>query len=202
MPAHRPWAPSWAVGHQPRPALGEPVCVLAKWDPAFPPDLQLLCRVHAGAEGQAMASGRGVPGYRWPGDLSWVPLFAGTVLTCGKAPDLRHPGCPWPGTHGGDEAVVVVLLLIQDPVLDEDRDGPQHEGREQVHVDEVAGAMQLPAQRGRGLEAGDLQHSSDALGAAMGPCPDHLALLLSRMQAPITQLITPLCRSGRHKRGK
>lgn len=79
MPAHSPWAPSWAVGNQPRQALCEPVRILAKWDPAFPPDLRLLCRVHAGAEGQAMASGRGVPGYPWPGDRSWISLPTGTV---------------------------------------------------------------------------------------------------------------------------
>lgn len=54
---------------------------------------------------------------------------------------------PWGGwlTYGGNEAVTAVLLGIQDPVLDEDGDSPQHEGYKQVHVDEVASAMQLPA---------------------------------------------------------
>lgn len=44
-------------------------------------------------------------------------------------------------THSGDEAVVAVLLRVEDPVFDEDGDGPQHEGHEQVHVDEIAGAV-------------------------------------------------------------
>ena len=46
-----------------------------------------------------------------------------------------------------DEAVVAVLLGIQNPVLDEDGDGPQDEGHKQVHVNEVPGAVQLPAHR-------------------------------------------------------
>lgn len=29
-------------------------------------------------------------------------------------------------THSGDKAVIAVLLSIEDPALDEDRDGPQH----------------------------------------------------------------------------
>lgn len=37
--------------------------------------------------------------------------------------------------------MTAVLLGIQNPVFDEDRDGSQHEGHEQVHVDEVAGAV-------------------------------------------------------------
>lgn len=78
MPAHSTWGLSWVVGNQPRPALGEPEFNLAKRDSAFPTDLLLLCQVHAGAEGQAMASGRRVPGYQWPGNLSWMSLFAAT----------------------------------------------------------------------------------------------------------------------------
>lgn len=64
---------------------------------------------------------------------------------------------PWKGfparvphTHGGDEAVVAVLLCVEDPVFDENRDGPQHERHEQVHVDEIARAVQLPKPAGRG----------------------------------------------------
>ena len=44
------------------------------------------------------------------------------------------------------EAVVTVLLFsVQNAVLDEDGDGPQDEGHKQVHVNEVPGAVQLPA---------------------------------------------------------
>ena len=43
------------------------------------------------------------------------------------------------------EAVVRVLLGVQHSILDEDRDGSQDEGHKQVHVNEVAGAVQLPA---------------------------------------------------------
>lgn len=43
-------------------------------------------------------------------------------------------GSSWRGeerlTHSGDEAVVAVLLGIEDPVFDEDGDGPQHERHE------------------------------------------------------------------------
>lgn len=51
-------------------------------------------------------------------------------------------------THSGDKAVIAVLLSIEDPVFDEDGDGPQHKRHEQVHVDEVAGAVQLPTPTG------------------------------------------------------
>lgn len=43
-----------------------------------------------------------------------------------------------------DKAVVAVLLSIQHPVFNKDRDGSQDERDEQVHVDEVPGAVQLP----------------------------------------------------------
>lgn len=44
-----------------------------------------------------------------------------------------------------DKTVVAVLLLsIQDPVFNEDGDGSQDERHEQVHVDKVPGAVQLP----------------------------------------------------------
>lgn len=46
-------------------------------------------------------------------------------------------------TYGGNEAVAAVLLGVQDPVFDEDRDSSQHEGHKQVHVDEVTGTVQL-----------------------------------------------------------
>lgn len=57
--------------------------------------------------------------------------------------------------------MVAVLLGVEDPVFDEDGDGPQHERHEQVHVDEVPGAVQLPtpaASGGRGLETVSPQH--------------------------------------------
>lgn len=40
--------------------------------------------------------------------------------------------------------MTAVLFGVQDPVFDEDRDSPQHEGYKQVHVDEVTGTVQLP----------------------------------------------------------
>lgn len=44
-----------------------------------------------------------------------------------------------------DKTVVAVLLLsIQHPVFNEDRDGSQDEWHKQVHVDKVPGAVQLP----------------------------------------------------------
>ncbi len=45
------------------------------------------------------------------------------------------------------KAVVAVLLGIQDPVFNEHRDGSQHEGHKQIHVDEVPGAVKLPVDR-------------------------------------------------------
>lgn len=39
---------------------------------------------------------------------------------------------------------VVVLLSVQHAVLDEDWDGSQDEGHEQVHVNEVPGTVELP----------------------------------------------------------
>lgn len=41
--------------------------------------------------------------------------------------------------------MVAVLLGVQHAVLDEDRDGAQDEGHKQVHMDEVPGAVELPA---------------------------------------------------------
>lgn len=48
-------------------------------------------------------------------------------------------------SHRLHEAVVAVLLGVEHAVLDEDGDGPQDEGHKQVHVDEVPGAVELPA---------------------------------------------------------
>ena len=44
-----------------------------------------------------------------------------------------------------DKAMVAVLLGVQNSIFDEDGDGPQDEGHKQVHVNEVPGAVQLPA---------------------------------------------------------
>lgn len=44
------------------------------------------------------------------------------------------------------EAVVAVLLGVQHAVLDDDRDGSQDEGHKQIHVNEVPGAVELPAE--------------------------------------------------------
>lgn len=43
-----------------------------------------------------------------------------------------------------DKTVVAVLLSIQHTVFNEHRDGSQDERHEQVHVDKVPGAVQLP----------------------------------------------------------
>lgn len=45
----------------------------------------------------------------------------------GAGPSRQSPNGPARFTHCGDEAVVAVLLRIQNPVLDEDGDRPQHE---------------------------------------------------------------------------
>lgn len=50
-------------------------------------------------------------------------------------------------THCVDEAVLAVFLRVQHAVFDEHRDRPQDERHKQVHVDEVASAVQLPAHR-------------------------------------------------------
>lgn len=77
------------------------------------------------------------------------PQGQGTALSPGMVGEGVHrtspagdPG-PW-FTHSGDEAMVAVLFGIENPVFDENRDGPQHEGHEQVHVDEIPGAVQFP----------------------------------------------------------
>lgn len=46
------------------------------------------------------------------------------------------------------EAVFAVFLRVQHTVLDEDGDGSQDEGHKQVHVNEISGAVQLPAEMG------------------------------------------------------
>ena len=61
-------------------------------------------------------------------------------------------------TYSGEKTVIAVLLSVEDPVFDEDGDGPQHKRHEEVHVDEVAGAVQLPTPTGgedRRLEVGN-----------------------------------------------
>lgn len=52
-------------------------------------------------------------------------------------------------THSVDEAVLAVLLRIQHAIFDEDRNSPQDERHEQVHVDEVPGTVQLPVWKNR-----------------------------------------------------
>ena len=83
-------------------------------------------------------------------------MFTGVdALTCRKTPGRQgvagraSPGRA-PRTHSGDEAVVAVLLSVEDPVFDEDGDGPQHERHKEVHMDEVSGAVQLPTPAGQG----------------------------------------------------
>lgn len=43
--------------------------------------------------------------------------------------------------------MITVLLSVQHAVFNKDRDGSQDEGDEQVHVDEVPGAVQLPVEQ-------------------------------------------------------
>lgn len=50
-------------------------------------------------------------------------------------------------THSRHEAVVQVFIREQDPIFDEDGAGSQDEGEEQVHVDVVPGAVELPVQK-------------------------------------------------------
>jgi len=50
-------------------------------------------------------------------------------------------------THSMNKAVITFLLGVQNPVLNKHRDGSQHEGHKQVHVDEVPGAVKLPVDR-------------------------------------------------------
>lgn len=49
-------------------------------------------------------------------------------------------------THSLHKTVVAVLLSVEHAVLDEDGDGSQDEGHKQVHVNEVPGAVELPAE--------------------------------------------------------
>lgn len=50
-------------------------------------------------------------------------------------------------THGGHEAVVLVLVGKKNGVFDEDCAGSQDEGEEEVDVDVVPGAMELPVEQ-------------------------------------------------------
>lgn len=59
----------------------------------------------------------------------------------------RRRGGPKTDAHRMEEAVLAVLLRVQHAVFDEHRDCPQDERHKQVHVDEVARAVQLPADR-------------------------------------------------------
>lgn len=65
-------------------------------------------------------------------------------------------------------------------VLDEDGSGPQDEGHEEVHVDVISGAVQLPARgrhiwdaegRGGGTPAGMVYGSGKVRGALQGTGP-------------------------------
>lgn len=67
-------------------------------------------------------------------------------------------------THRMYEAVLAVFLRVQHAVFDEHRDRPQDERHKQVHVDEVACAVQLPAHRtGQRLPGGKHEEGGLAL---------------------------------------
>ena len=57
-------------------------------------------------------------------------------------------------THSVYKAVVAVLLCIQKSIFDEDGDCPQDKRHEQIHMDEVPGAVQLPVGRSNTLMYG------------------------------------------------
>lgn len=64
--------------------------------------------------------------------------------TCTSEADRRRRG--W-GTHGGLALIRLIQLpdLVQNHVFDENRQGLQDERHEQMDVDVVPGAVQLPA---------------------------------------------------------
>lgn len=100
--------------------------------------------------------------------------------------------------------MIAVLLSIEDPVFDEDGDGPQHKRHEEVHVDEVAGAVQLPTPtegEDRCLEVrsptafhpppwGSLWADSTAL--SQGGCPPRPPLLPSSLTLTHSHHLAPL----------
>lgn len=53
-------------------------------------------------------------------------------------------------TNSVYETVVAVLLSVQHAILDKDWDGSQDERHEQVHVNEVPGAVELPEEKREG----------------------------------------------------
>lgn len=53
-------------------------------------------------------------------------------------------GGPRQGSHGAFRAVVRLRVVKEDQVFDEDGGSPQDEGHEEVHVDIVPCAVQLP----------------------------------------------------------
>lgn len=108
--------------------------------------------------------------------------------------------------------MTAVLLGVQDPVLDEDGDSPQHEGYKQVHVDEVASAMQLPAWtrmgRPRVLSASHPQGGA-CLNGGPSPRPPFsptlIILCFPHPGHPLATLLPPeasLPRLGRLKQAK
>lgn len=82
----------------------------------------------------------------------FVPLLVGTLLrgcllfhrVCGLKAQQEGRGAG--ATHSLHKTVVAVLLSVEHAVLDEDGDGSQDEGHKQVHVNEVPGAVELPAE--------------------------------------------------------
>lgn len=88
----------------------------------------------------------------WPFFFFFVPLLMGTLLqslllfrrVCELKAQKEGRGAV--ATHSLHKTVVAVLLSVEHAVLDEDGDGSQDEGHKQVHVDEVPGAVELPAE--------------------------------------------------------
>lgn len=97
---------------------------------------------------------------RWRARSSWTERSnerrssQPDILAAKTGPHIRgggREGVPetplgW-DAHRMDEAVLTVFLRVQHAVFDEHWDGPQDERHKQVHVDEVASAVQLPEHR-------------------------------------------------------
>lgn len=80
----------------------------------------------------------------------------GAAVHTGHPPSVRGPcsqGQPYPG-GGLVGAVQRARAGVQHVVLDQHRDGSEDEGEEQVQVDVVPGAVQLPAGGEGGVRGG------------------------------------------------
>lgn len=79
-----------------------------------------------------------------PADGNIVTWLLVVPQNCGLKAQQEGRGAG--ATHSLHKTVVAVLLSVEHAVLDEDGDGSQDEGHKQVHVNEVPGAVELPAE--------------------------------------------------------